>query len=425
MLIDKGHARIDFPNLKEPKSLLVEAILQDTGMPFIESLIERGASLDAVHHARHHHQRSIMIDYNPVIAAILAYNPRALVFLTLRNSSADKVNGIERYDDAAYYAVQMNAPDLLEIVLGNAIYSDQKKKYNELLIEAARDCAKCIPVLAERGLDPDYYGDDKDKMTPLMLAAWKNNTEQISMLLKLGARIDQQDRLGRTALYLAAGNGYTDSVKLLVEHGANAKLGTMDVWTPLLNAISSGHYLTADYLKQVTQDKTDIEAIITKREKDLFFSSKDLDSCRELQIDSQPHELCIESNHALKRRNYTFSVKKDGMVLHTQPIATQPGINLRHFAIFLEPITTDKILVRIPEVKGMPNRYQYLVNQYYLLSTKNWNLQPVWASPKCDYPCNEPDVAIEQRNDAYDIRHATVDSKTGKRNILSFTIDNL
>lgn len=422
LLIDKGKARIDFPNLKEPKSLLVEAILEGTGLPFIESLIERGASINAPHRGRHQHHREIMIDYNPVIAAILVYEPRILTFLTLRGGSTDKINGIERDDDAAYYAIQMDAADLLDIVLNNAIYSNQEKKYHQLLLHAARYCSKCVAVLARDGINPDYFGDNDDQMTPLMHAAWKNNTDQVLLLLKLGAKIDRRDKLGRTALYLAAGNGYLDSVKMLVEHGANTEIGTDKIKSPMLNAINNGHYLTADFLKRFSKDKTDIERLIISREKELFFSQNNLESCREQSIDSVAYEICTESNYSAKIREYQITVKQNNQKVFNQSIKPQDGLNLRYFSISQTPVTQDKVLIGIPEVKGMPNRYEYMVNQYYLLDIKKWQLKLVWTSPKCGYPCSGSIISIQQQGDSINIEHLQKEVGTSKNRIFSFSV---
>lgn len=424
LLIDKGKAKLDFPNLEKPKSLLVEAILEDTGIPFIESLLERGASINAIHRGRHQHDRDIIIDYNPVIAAILVNNTRVLTFLALRGGSTDKLNGIERNDDAAYYAVQMNSPELLEIVLNNAVYSNPEKKYQQILIDAARSCAECISIVARDGINPDYYGDDEERMTPLMRAAWNNGTHQVLLFLKLGAKVNQRDKQGRTALYLAAGNGYLDTVKILLEHGADAKIGTEKVKSPMINAINYGHYLTADYLKQATNDKTDIEAIILSREKALFFSQENLESCREQTIDNHPHQICIESNYAKGGREYLFTVKLAENKIISQPIKALDGMIVRHFSIFRLRLTPEKILIRIPEVSGMPNRYKHLIDRYYVLDVNKWQLKPVWTSPKCDYPCAETIVSPHQDGSNLEIQLLQKDFGSGEIRKTSFNIED-
>ena len=51
-------------------------------------------------------------------------------------------------------------------------------------------------------------------------------------LLKAGAGIDARDNNGRTALHYAAGAGYTDVAKVLVDHGADLNVKDVDGVTP-------------------------------------------------------------------------------------------------------------------------------------------------------------------------------------------------
>jgi ankyrin repeat protein len=48
--------------------------------------------------------------------------------------------------------------------------------------------------------------------------------EVVSYLLNAGARIDDKDARGRTALMIAAEGGHAEIAKLLLSHGADASL---------------------------------------------------------------------------------------------------------------------------------------------------------------------------------------------------------
>ncbi|HYK72433.1 MAG TPA: M48 family metallopeptidase [Pseudoneobacillus sp.] len=73
--------------------------------------------------------------------------------------------------------------------------------------------------------------------TPLMTAASENDTEQIEMLIKDGAKINEQDDEGSTALDWSIFNGNFEAFELLLEKGANPN--TVDIYgtTPLMNAV--------------------------------------------------------------------------------------------------------------------------------------------------------------------------------------------
>ena len=49
-------------------------------------------------------------------------------------------------------------------------------------------------------------------MTPLMWAAWKGQTDAVKWLIAASAKLDRQEKWGRTALVLAADEGHVDVV---------------------------------------------------------------------------------------------------------------------------------------------------------------------------------------------------------------------
>ena len=57
--------------------------------------------------------------------------------------------------------------------------------------------------------------------TPVYIAAENGKTESIKLLLEAGADKDKASDDGAPPLYIAAQNGHTESVKLLLEAGAD------------------------------------------------------------------------------------------------------------------------------------------------------------------------------------------------------------
>jgi cytohesin len=72
---------------------------------------------------------------------------------------------------------------------------------------------------------------------PLKSAAEANDTTQITWLLRRGAEVDRT-ATGETALHAAVRRDSRESVKLLLDAGANPNAQDVDGWTPLLEAIS-------------------------------------------------------------------------------------------------------------------------------------------------------------------------------------------
>ncbi len=76
-------------------------------------------------------------------------------------------------------------------------------------------------------------GNPKGELTPLMYAVRQGNAEAAAALLDVGAKINEVNADGSTALLLAAINGHFDVAKLLVERGADVNIASVDGTTPL------------------------------------------------------------------------------------------------------------------------------------------------------------------------------------------------
>jgi hypothetical protein len=63
--------------------------------------------------------------------------------------------------------------------------------------------------------------------TPIMLAAGSNQLPRMRMLLDAGARLDEQDDAGNTALGWACRCGAPDAVRFLLSHGADPTGGSI------------------------------------------------------------------------------------------------------------------------------------------------------------------------------------------------------
>lgn len=76
-----------------------------------------------------------------------------------------------------------------------------------------------------------------------LIVSYPGHSKVVKRLLDAGARINDQDAEGNTALMLAASFGRIDSVKRLLEAGANVRLSNQYGWTALIYAAnSSGSY---------------------------------------------------------------------------------------------------------------------------------------------------------------------------------------
>ena len=60
--------------------------------------------------------------------------------------------------------------------------------------------------------------------------------------------INVKNNSGHTPLFYACNMGYLDTIKLLVENGANVNMATNDLETPLMQSAAKGNYPVVEYL---------------------------------------------------------------------------------------------------------------------------------------------------------------------------------
>jgi ankyrin repeat protein len=151
---------------------------------------------------------------------------------------------------------QMKKTDTLtrldSLLSGSDIGADIKGA--ALMQAAAVGEVELVQLLIRKGTDVNYRRPE-DGQTVLMVAAvygfsvqcgndplvesYSGNTEIVQALLNAGARPDDQDNFGNTALMLAASQGRNSSVGLILEAGANANLRNKDGATALISAASN------------------------------------------------------------------------------------------------------------------------------------------------------------------------------------------
>ena len=96
-----------------------------------------------------------------------------------------------------------------------------------------------LNLLLDAGADPNERCEHEFS-TPLITAAIQGATESIRCLIQRGADIDGRDSKGRTALMMAAWNGHPEAVQALLECGADYTLVSDKGNTALMSASLPG-----------------------------------------------------------------------------------------------------------------------------------------------------------------------------------------
>jgi uncharacterized protein len=80
-----------------------------------------------------------------------------------------------------------------------------------------------------------------DRVTPLMAASYVGDSKTVALLLAKGADPKPLDRMTKSAIIYAAGQGHTEAVKLLLDAGVQVNEAPVDGLTPLMWAAGQGH----------------------------------------------------------------------------------------------------------------------------------------------------------------------------------------
>ena len=124
-------------------------------------------------------------------------------------------------------------------------------------------CAVSVQKLIDEGTinKPDSSG-----YTPLMRAAWSGKTETVRVLINNGADINARDKSGYTPLLWAASYGYLDIAKLLIDKGADVNAIANDKSTPYSLAVQAKNTELAKLLKDKGADekKSSLELLAMK-----------------------------------------------------------------------------------------------------------------------------------------------------------------
>jgi len=120
---------------------------------------------------------------------------------------------------------------------------------------------KMVELLINNGAAINHYTKDL-KISAAMIASQENYIELLELLLNSDADVDQKNKMGATALMMAATKGHYDIVQMLLDHGADPKIsikidteedferGTISRITALTMATSYGHQEISDLIER-------------------------------------------------------------------------------------------------------------------------------------------------------------------------------
>jgi ankyrin repeat protein len=140
-------------------------------------------------------------------------------------------------------AVMNNSIKEVEAFLRNGAdpnaYDDDSD--NVLVNAAMYSSAECMELLLKHKANPEFGNRFGQK--PLMLCT--NDVEKMKLLLQWGADINDTSRSGNCALLMAcSGYGKYETIKWLIDKGANTSVKRWNTETPLMRSVRFGDTMT-------------------------------------------------------------------------------------------------------------------------------------------------------------------------------------
>ncbi len=166
--------------------------------------------------------------------------------------------------------------DVVKLLLEKKAAVNQVNKYGWTALLRASHNGHCDAVRLLLEVEVIVDAADKDGRTALILASWRGHCEVVKLLLEKKAAVDAADKNGRTALIRASENGHCDVVKLLLEKNASVNTADNDGWTALIRSSKNGHHDVVKLLEKAAA-KQDIEtALLTACENGQWDTVKNL-----------------------------------------------------------------------------------------------------------------------------------------------------
>lgn len=228
LLLEHG-AEVNAPGKGGPSALVYAA--RHGHADEVRLLLSHGANLNA----RDGSGRTALME-----AAATEWDRESAVLKLLLARGVDRRATDSAGHDAAWFAASAGYPDRVRLLSGDR--SALQISLDRGLLRMIEDGGeKGVEDLLGKGADPDA----KDEVgTPaLVLAAHKNYApEPVKSLLDHGARVDEPDSDGKTALMVAAKGYAMKIVNMLLEKGAREDTRDRAGNTPLLSAVCASAF---------------------------------------------------------------------------------------------------------------------------------------------------------------------------------------
>lgn len=201
------------PKVKTAVKIPLPALYQaakDGNLTEVKRLVSSGAKVDVKTHKHH----------TPLIAASAKGYTAVVTYLL--SKGADINYAMPKGATALSYALALKHENTAEALLSHNTINVKAKlygNYSYLTAAVGAGSKKIVDILLTKGLDVDFV-HPKLHNSLILAAAWKK-PEMVSYLISKGANVNLKSFNGFTALQIAAELGSLESMKVLMQAGAD------------------------------------------------------------------------------------------------------------------------------------------------------------------------------------------------------------
>ncbi len=164
-----------------------------------------------------------------------------------------------KYSDAAIVQAAMDGKKTViqqAIKDGNAITAVNFEGFSPMHTAAFGGQLEIVKLLLDSGMKLDQRSEGK-QMTALHTAAYNGHTNVVKFLLDNDIEVDQRDGEGKSALIHAASGPFAETVKVLLDAGADVNLADQtEGFTALMTAAAEGQLEVVKLLMERGADPT-------------------------------------------------------------------------------------------------------------------------------------------------------------------------
>lgn len=159
--------------------------------------------------------------------------------------------------------------------------TDDRKNLRQAIKE--NDLEKLRELIATFGPNAVVYSKSGDTLLHYACyACEEENPDVVRILIEAGVDVDAKNVSGATALHIACFNGHVNSIRLLLEHGADVGIIDINDLTPFDDICQSrGDHFNETYTEIgdiLIANGADINSLVLKNETNLHYA------CRNMQV---------------------------------------------------------------------------------------------------------------------------------------------